>query len=197
MAKRNTSILLASDSKLFLEGTEKLLENSEGIKIVGTATNISSVEKLINEKTPDYLLLDDRSDNLQIGQILTLTNVKNSTVELILFSENDVNNTINLKSVNLLYITEPSDLIDVLINGKASYIRKSRSITTNPCNITEAEHKVIDLIASGHTNKEIASTLHISPKTVKAHITSIFVKLDIQNRYQLMVYGKRNKRVAI
>lgn len=49
------------------------------------------------------------------------------------------------------------------------------------------ELKVIELIASGYKNREIANKLSISEKTVKAHLTSIFKKLGLQNRYQLQL----------
>ncbi|MCI0480551.1 MAG: LuxR C-terminal-related transcriptional regulator, partial [Candidatus Dadabacteria bacterium] len=56
------------------------------------------------------------------------------------------------------------------------------------------ESRIIKLIAAGESNKDIAELLSVSEKTVKAHITNIFHKLHLQNRYQLMIYGKRKKK---
>ncbi|MBI2485439.1 MAG: response regulator transcription factor [Deltaproteobacteria bacterium] len=50
------------------------------------------------------------------------------------------------------------------------------------------------MIASGFTNKQVASKLLIKEKTVKIHLTHIFIKLNFQNRYQLMIYANKLKR---
>ena len=56
---------------------------------------------------------------------------------------------------------------------------------TNPApELTEREVQVLDLIARGHQNKEIAHTLQISEETVKIHVKHIFSKLNVQNRTQ-------------
>ncbi|MBI2487506.1 MAG: response regulator transcription factor [Deltaproteobacteria bacterium] len=59
------------------------------------------------------------------------------------------------------------------------------------------EAKVVELIISGFRNKEIAKKLSITEGTVKSHLTSIFMKLGLQSRYQLMVYGRKLRRQSL
>jgi DNA-binding NarL/FixJ family response regulator len=57
--------------------------------------------------------------------------------------------------------------------------------------LSERETEVLRLIANGKDNAEIAGDLHISPKTVKNHISNILMKLQIENRIQAAVYAVR------
>ena len=58
--------------------------------------------------------------------------------------------------------------------------------------LSEREIEVLKLIANGNDNARIAAELHISPKTVKNHISNILMKLQIQNRIQAAVYAVRS-----
>ncbi len=58
--------------------------------------------------------------------------------------------------------------------------------------LSERELEVLRLIANGKDNSQIAEALHISPKTVKNHISNILMKLQIENRIQAAVYAVRS-----
>ncbi len=58
--------------------------------------------------------------------------------------------------------------------------------------LSEREVQVLRLIANGKDNAQIAADLHISPKTVKNHISNILMKLQIENRIQAAVYAVRS-----
>lgn len=56
--------------------------------------------------------------------------------------------------------------------------------------ITKREHRVLEQLASGQSNKEIASTLHVSPNTVKTHIAKLYDKLEVSQRVQAVQKAK-------
>ncbi|MCR9079751.1 MAG: LuxR C-terminal-related transcriptional regulator [Hyphomonadaceae bacterium] len=56
--------------------------------------------------------------------------------------------------------------------------------------ITKREHRVLEQLASGQSNKEIASALHVSPNTVKTHIAKLYDKLDVSQRVQAVQKAK-------
>jgi two-component system response regulator DesR len=60
-----------------------------------------------------------------------------------------------------------------------------------PFELTDREREVLDLIASGATNREIASTLYLSPNTVKEHTSGLFRKLDVRNRTEAVQRAQR------
>ena len=56
--------------------------------------------------------------------------------------------------------------------------------------LTAREREVLDLIAAGHNNREIAKSLYLSPKTVRNHISNIFTKLQVADRAQAIVRAR-------
>ena len=63
--------------------------------------------------------------------------------------------------------------------------------------LTDREREVLKLLAEGHTSREIADTLVISPKTVEGHRTNLMAKLDIHNRTDLVKYALRKGIITI
>jgi DNA-binding NarL/FixJ family response regulator len=81
----------------------------------------------------------------------------------------------------------------------AKVLQRVRATTAQPgaaeairTELSDREIEVLKLIANGKDNAEIAGELHISPKTVKNHISNILMKLQIQNRIQAAVYAVRS-----
>jgi len=78
----------------------------------------------------------------------------------------------------------------------ASLVQRIRASTSDPglrrAELSERELDVLRLIANGKDNATIAGALHISPKTVKNHISNILMKLGIENRIQAAVYAVRS-----
>jgi DNA-binding NarL/FixJ family response regulator len=61
--------------------------------------------------------------------------------------------------------------------------------------LTKTESKIVELIVDGFSNREIGNKLSISEKTVKAHLGSIFAKLSLKSRYQLMSYALKVQKL--
>jgi len=88
-------------------------------------------------------------------------------------------------------------LISPTIAGKV--LERIRATTASPeaaeairAELSDREIQVLKLIANGKDNAQIAADLHISPKTVKNHISNILMKLQIENRIQAAVYAVRS-----
>jgi DNA-binding CsgD family transcriptional regulator len=63
--------------------------------------------------------------------------------------------------------------------------RPRRQALTGPDSLTPSERRIAELAAAGHSNREIAQTLYVTPKTVEVHLTSIYRKLGISRRAEL------------
>ena len=199
MPDRKIKIVLVSSSKLFLDGLRKILEFEADIYVAAETSGIRELNACVKEYNPKAVFIDNREDEYNIEKILRSKNIRASNTKVILFTERDAS---GLDAPNLIRVnheTSTSELVRIIRNGADKETKhenpKLKELEFNK--ITKTESRVIKLIAAGESNKAIAEKLAISEKTVKAHITNIFEKLNIQNRYQLMVFGRRNKEIHL
>jgi DNA-binding CsgD family transcriptional regulator len=80
------------------------------------------------------------------------------------------------------------------LRGRNPDTRRKATIA-NPHGLTERERDVLELIAAGHSDAEIAATLFISPKTANRHVGSILFKLGVRNRTQAAAFANRQSLV--
>jgi two-component system response regulator DegU len=78
----------------------------------------------------------------------------------------------------------------------STYPTKEVNLKGQIYDLTETEIKIIKLVLTGMTNKEIADELYISEKTVKFHLYKVFKKLTLKNRSELMLFGFRNGLIS-
>lgn len=184
-------MVLASNSSLFLDGMGRIIENEGNIKIAAQASNPKEVEKCLVEIKPGFLFIDNTTLDLNIDKLLNIIKKKSPGTRIILF---DDQNEVRSNSPNITYITKKinsSDLINTIKNlSRGSLPREATPIDNIKRKPTKMEMKIIGLVVAGLSNKEIAKKLSISEKTVKAHLTNIFIKLGLRNRYQLIVWRK-------
>lgn len=196
MPDRKIKIVLVSNSKLFLDGLRKILEFETDIDVAAETSGIRELNACVKEHNPKAVFIDNREDEYDIEKILRSKNIRASNTKVILFTERDASGLDAPSLIRVNHETSTSELIRIIRNGadkKTKYENpKLKELEFNK--ITKTESRIIKLIAAGESNKDIAEKLSVSEKTVKAHITNIFEKLNIQNRYQLMVFGKRNKK---
>lgn len=190
-------IVIASSSKLFLEGICKILKSQDDIKIVGKTSNPDEIDEYLNETKPEFLLLDNRTSNLDVCKLLNSLKKKNPETKVILFGDQPED---EFNPPDIIYITKETnsaELIEIIKNSNEGIPAKDITrIKRTKCKITKREIGVLELIEKGLSNKEIANTLLIREKTVKAHLGSIFTKLGFQRRYQLILYRNQVKPKA-
>ena len=93
-------------------------------------------------------------------------------------------------------IAERPDLLKRLISEFQRRLRGNGASHAEQCPLTERERTILDLVASGHANKEIASELDISERTVKNHMTNILAKLTARDRAHAVRIGIQNSWIC-
>ena len=205
---------MVDDHDLFRTGLRNLLEE-QGVHIVGEAATGTEAVRLVRERTPDVVVMDLNMPGLtgveatrQIASFAPLTRVLVLTVS---DEDNDVTDAIVAGACG--YLLKDSS-IDELLRGiraasvgesiisphiAAKVLQRVRAANTLPggaetirSELSDRELDVLKLIANGKDNAQIAAELHISPKTVKNHISNILMKLQIENRIQAAVYAVRS-----
>ncbi len=207
-------VLLVDDHDLFRAGLRNLLEE-EGLEVVGeAATGIEAVEK-VRDLTPDVVVMDLNMPGMggveatrHIAEVSPLTRVVVLTIS---DGDSDVIDAVLAGACG--YLLKDSK-VDYLIAGiraaaqgealisphiAAKVLQRIRATSAQPeieelirTELSQREIEVLKLIANGKDNAVIAAELHISPKTVKNHISNILMKLQIDNRIQAAVYAVRS-----
>jgi len=207
-------VLLVDDHDLFRTGLRKLLEE-RGVQIAGEASAGDEAVRLVRELAPDVVVMDLHMPGIsgieairQIAGIAPLTRVLVLTIS---DQDEDVLHAILAGACGYLLKDASVDelirgieaaavgesLVSPAIAGKV--LQQVRATTVSPeaadavrAELSQRELDVLKLIASGNDNAMIAAQLHISPKTVKNHISNILMKLQIENRIQAAVYAVRS-----
>ena len=199
----SVNILLADDHKMIREGLKQLLEMYDDIKVVGEAGDGFECLNLADKTHPDVILLDINMPNLDGLQVIVLT-IHNEIEYLIkaidfncdgyILKDSDfdtLKNAIMTVYEGQTYI-EPTlvPLLNVRLAERDLMKDKSKELTRR-------EVEVLKMIASGSSNKEIASTLSISERTVKNHVSNIFKKIDVSDRTQAAVFAIKNDIIKL
>ena len=187
---------MISDSELILSGLRKILEFEAGMTIVAEGAGLRNLKSFARELSPDFIFLDNRESAYDIEKIMRLGEIKRPGIRVIQFTEGGAAGEGIPNLINVNHETTSTELVEVIKRGAGENPAPADKKTdeSKPSKITKTESRIIKLIAAGESNKDIAELLSVSEKTVKAHITNIFHKLHLQNRYQLMIYGKRMKK---
>jgi DNA-binding NarL/FixJ family response regulator len=202
------------DHDLFRTGLRNLLEE-RGVQIAGEASTGAEAVRLVREVAPDVVIMDLHMPGMsgieairQIASIAPLTRVLVLTIS---DQDDDVLHAILAGACGYLLKDSSVDelirgieaaavgesLVSPSIAGKVLQQVRARAASpeaaeTVRAELSQRELDVLKLIASGRDNAMIAAELHISPKTVKNHISNILMKLQIDNRIQAAVYAVRS-----
>lgn len=209
-------VMIADDHSLIREGLRQLLEFDGSIEIIAEASNgVECLEKL-NNFEPDVLLLDINMPEKNGIDVLKEMKEKGSSVKvLILTVHNELEYLMNAVDIGVDgYILKDSDFVELkraiiaVLEGD-NYIQPSlipalnnqlvnRDIEKDKIALlTSRELEVLAQVANGMFNKEIATNLNISERTVKNHISNIFKKIDVSDRTQAAVFAIKNNIINL
>lgn len=220
MSKSHTkpiSIILVDDHKVVRGGLRMLLESNLNLKVVGEAGSCAEALPLIERERPDIILLDmdlrgesglDILQNLPAnfeGQVLILTGVVDAEIHRKCVRlgarglvQKDMAPEVLLKAIKKVHEGEiwfdrnmMSSVLSDVLNQKERNDGDPERLKINT--LTAREHQVVALVSEGLKNKQIAERLFISDTTVRHHLTSIFSKLDISDRLELVIYAYRHE----
>ena len=217
MNKKSIRIFIADDNCLLLEGLVSMLGEQEDFIVVGTAPNGSKAIEQIKDLQPEVALIDigmPDKDGLEVTQILhhdlpqvrvIILGLVDLTDEIMACIEAGATGYV-LKESSFDHLVETIRSVHrneafcsprmaaSLFSRIAELKSESKSqIPINSIKLTVRELDVINLIAEGLPNKEIAERLFIETQTVKNHIHNILDKLQLQNRFEAVEYARERK----
>lgn len=209
-------ILIIDDHSMIREGIRQLLELDGDIKVVGEAGDGKEAIQLIQQTPHDVVLLDINMPNVNGLQVLEqIKQKKIETKVLILTIHNEIEYLLKAVDIGVDgYVLKDSEsavlktAINAVYHGetfiqpsltpllKENIERNTRKLEVDD-SLTRRELQVLELLAEGLYNKEIAEKLFISEKTVKNHVSSIFKKIGVSDRTQAAVYAIKHNIVDL
>lgn len=217
IAKSSIRILLIDDHKSFTDGLAMVINSqTPTMEVIGTAGNRAEALETVGKLEPDLVLMDmDLGDSLSLdflpellektsAKVLMLTGMQTPELHddaivkgargVLLKGESA---KVILKAIEKVHAGEIwasntmlTRAIEHINGGKKQFDPEAQKIA----DLTVREREIVSTLLTfeGSTNDEIARQLFISPSTLKNHLTTIFSKLEVKNRIQLMKYALKH-----
>jgi DNA-binding NarL/FixJ family response regulator len=202
----NIRVIIVDDHAILRDGIRTLLERQANIEVIGEASNGEEAISLVGELHPDIVLMDIAMPKLNgLDATRKITN-RYSNVRVLILTQHDNREFITpiLQAGASGYILKKSggrELIsairEVYEQGAFleptitrqlldSYAQSDKKDSDTEIHLTQREKEVLQLLIAGKSNKEIAFSLSISPKTVSVHRSNIMKKLEVHNIFELL-----------
>jgi DNA-binding NarL/FixJ family response regulator len=200
-------VLLADDHRLIIEALRCVFETTEEFEVVAEATSGSQVAPLVSRTNPDVVLLDINMPGIDGLKCLDAIRARNESTKVVILSGVDDDETIHaaLKRGASAFVAkhvDPRDLPSVIrqvVEGSvyhAVHAVDESSDDPEGVGLTPSEQRVLDALAQGLSNKEIARSLWLTEQTVKFHLTRIYRRLGVANRTDAVRYAYEHRLVA-
>lgn len=204
-------IMIVDDHPIVREGLANFIEIADDLTVVATASNgQEALEKLATlTRQPDLILVDlqmpEMSGKKLLEELPTLSNVLIFSTEI----DGELAQHFIQKGVRgyLLKDEDPTDIVNHIqkLLADDSYIAISSEVLTasfqhrqneeNVPTITEQQKQLLQMVADGLTNKEIAAQLFVTDRTVKTYLTELYEIFQVNNRAQAIAYAIRHNLI--
>lgn len=218
---KEINLIIIEDNRLLRDGITAMIKKQPDLKMMAAFGESETTLTKVSDLKPDVLLLDfslPNQDSFELIKslkkncqetkviIMDIVPLKSDIVTFIKVgvsgfllkdaSTNDFLNTIRLVAdgEKVLPPNLTGSLFSQIIHHAVTTEKKSRLIEA--VRMTKRERQVIDWVAEGVTNKEIADKLHLSLYTVKSHIHNILQKLAMHSRVQIATYSFTSGKVS-
>lgn len=212
--QQSIGVLLADDEPIMRQSLRMVIDSQPDLHVVGEASNGNETVRAARSLRPDVILMDIRmpgSDGIHATQAITADPVTHSVRVLVLsmyeldeyvygalqagasgFLLKDAHPAALLDAIRRVHRGESLFSPAILTKLIEHYVTASRPALRDAADpaldqLTPRELEVLELVARGLSNEELAAVLHVSGNTVKTHISSLLAKLHARDRAQLVI----------
>jgi DNA-binding NarL/FixJ family response regulator len=211
MTAARLRVLIADDHPLFRDGLRAMFESEPDIELVGEAASGQEAVALASRLQPDVALMDIQMqdlDGIEATRRVIAASPKTRVLMVTMFEDDDsVLSAMRAGArgyvVKGMRSADAIRAIRAVAEGEAIFSpavaarlvsmladARQRARPEAFPELTERERQTLDLMAQGHKNAAIAERLHLSPKTVRNYVTSIFDKLELADRSQAIIRAR-------
>ncbi|WP_336033207.1 response regulator transcription factor [Geodermatophilus sp. FMUSA9-8] len=203
-------VVVADDHPVYRDGLALLLGSVPGVEVVGTAADGAAAVEVVREHLPDVVVMDVQMpvlDGIEATRRIT-TQAPSVGVVVLTMSEDDGTVFAAVRAGARGYLLKGADQEEVLraistvasggaVFGAALARRITDFFAAAPRGPEEAfpqlrarEREVLDLVAAGRSNAQVAAALFLSPKTVRNVVSNVLAKLQVGDRAQAIVRAR-------
>ena len=209
----NINIVLGEDHLITRQGILRLLEDEDGLTVVGEASNGEEAVQLVIELKPDVVILDiamPKLNGIEATRQIKVINPRTGVLILSAYDDDEyvfaslkagaagyllksVSGDELVRAVKAIHNGEPvlAPAIAKKVMNYFKFQNKIPSIKEDTEHLSDRELDIIKLAAKGLTNKDIADKLHLSYRTVEGHMRDVFNKLGVGSRTEAVLFGLR------
>jgi len=198
-------VLIADDHEIVRAGLGRLLDAAPDLEVVALAGDGAEAVALAERHSPDVVLMDLEMpgvDGVEATRRIARADGGPSVVVLTSFSDRGrINDALDSGAIG--YLLKESEGAEVVAGVRAAargaspidprvamtLVQERRSAGTAE-GLTDREREVLGLVGAGVANKQIALRLGISPKTVKSHMTHIFRRIGVRDRFEAAMWAR-------
>ena len=200
------NIVVIDDDRLVALSLKTILENTGQITVSAIGSGGADALPLYEEHCPDVLLMDIRMEGMsgiEAGALVLQKYPEAKILYLTTFSDDEyIINALNMGAKGYI-LKQDFDVIapalEAVMRGQTVFgsqivkklpdlMKPQSSFDYDALGITEKEREILELVAAGRSNKEIAAELYLGEGTVRNYLSSLLDKLDLRDRTQLAVY---------
>jgi DNA-binding NarL/FixJ family response regulator len=208
-------VLVVDDHAILRDGIRSLLERQAGITVVGEASNGREALDRVRELQPDIVLMDVAMPVMDGLEATRRIKESFPHIRVLILTQHDNREYIGplLQAGAVGYVLKRSGAHEVVTAIRQVYeqgaflepavtrqvlrdfAHPDERVETEVPSLTQREQEVLRLVIEGKSNKEIASLLVISPKTVSVHRSNIMTKMGVHNSAELVRYAMQHNLV--
>lgn len=203
------TVLVVDDDPFVVLSLKTILEAQPDVEVCGEGDSGPAAVELFESRRPDVLLMDVQmpgGDGLSAAEAVMAAHPDARIVLLTTFSDDEyIVRALRIGAKGYLIKQEVSTIVPALravvagqnvmgaevLERVDALMRSAEGSSVLQDVLTEREHAIVELIAQGLDNKEIAGKLYLSEGTVRNHISAVLQKLSLKNRTQLAIYYYR------
>ncbi|RLQ90974.1 response regulator transcription factor [Planomicrobium sp. Y74] len=207
-------VLLVDDHAILRDGLRTLIAQEDDMEVTGEATGSEQLMDMLPNTTPDIIMMDINMPQMNGIELTKWVKSNYPAIKIIVLTmyNNDEYFMAAIREGADGYLLKDSPSKDVIgairtvIDGESvippAMTKKLLSMhqhenQTEDNSLTPREMEVLLALVEGLSNKEIASKLYISDKTVKIHVSNIFKKFDVKSRSQAIIFAVQNNLVPL
>lgn len=214
-----SKILIVDDFPIFREGLRALLSNASHLEVIGEADNGQTAVQQTNRLKPDLVLMDLKMPLMNGTEAIRIIKQRHPAIKVIALTAHKSRDYVQasfeagangyvlkgdssdilLSAINAILggqVFLSAGVCETVLNGFLGVSESARG-ATSWCQLTVREREVMKLVAEGYKNREIATHLSLSIKTIEKHRSSLMRKLDITSVSGLTAYAIEHSLIAI